>query len=316
LGEPKGTAGNWAFRTIWNVGLINNLAGALIQLTGGTIENGTASPMTFTNAGTLRRTASTTEIILANFVFENSGLIDAQGRLTLNNSAGNTSAGGSMNVGVAGWLDWTGNANWTFDAGSLFSSAGTFRVLGGQHTFAGDSLFPSGIFVINNGGVTLASSGVKSINNLLVQLTGQLTLAAGADKLLKPATFFIGDTGVVDLNDNDLLLDYAGASPGSYIRSLINAARAGGAWTGVGITSSSAKDNPQHNTTLGMLEASEYKSVYGQNATFDGEPIDNSAVARCSSKDWPPRSRASSRCFLKIAATCSTRLCSDTLKPS
>src|SRR4029079_14532414 len=29
LGEPKGIAGKWAFRTIWNAGLINNLNGAV-----------------------------------------------------------------------------------------------------------------------------------------------------------------------------------------------------------------------------------------------------------------------------------------------
>ncbi|MBC8106574.1 MAG: hypothetical protein H7Z14_08295, partial [Anaerolineae bacterium] len=257
---------------------IKNLAGGTIQLVGGTFEKGTATPMTLTNAGTLVRTASPTELILANFAIDNTGTIDAQGRLTFSSCSAHTQSGGSVNVGIVGWLDWIGNTNWTFDAGSTFTSAGTFRVLDGQHDFYGDALFPSGIAVLNGGHVNMASAGAKSFSNLLVQLNGRLSLAPGGDKLLKLATFFVGDAGAIDLNDNGLLLDYTGASPGAFVQSRINTARAGGAWTGSGITSSAAKNANPKNTTLGVLEASEFKSIYGPSAMFAGETIDSTAV--------------------------------------
>jgi hypothetical protein len=60
---------------------------------------------------------------------------------------------------------------------------------------------------------------------------------------------------------------------------LINTARAGGVWTGFGITSSSAKNIlATKNTTLGAMEATDYKLINVANTTFDGEPIDNTAV--------------------------------------
>jgi hypothetical protein len=82
----------------------------------------------------------------------------------------------------------------------------------------------------------------------------------------------------LDLNDNDLLLDYTGASQLAGIQNLINAARNGGDWLGNGITSSSARTNPSQNTTLGAMEASDYDSVYGSGALFGGSDPDSTAV--------------------------------------
>ena len=42
--------------------------------------------------------------------------------------------------------------------------------------------------------------------------------------------------------------------------------------------SSIAQTNPLHNTTLGAMEATDYRSIYGPSATFDGQPIDNTTV--------------------------------------
>jgi len=36
--------------------------------------------------------------------------------------------------------------------------------------------------------------------------------------------------------------------------------------------------NPQHNTTLGRLEGSEYDALYGAATLFDGRAVDNTAV--------------------------------------
>jgi hypothetical protein len=105
-----------------------------------------------------------------------------------------------------------------------------------------------------------------------------LALAPGGNKLLQLTALTINGNSKLDLNDNDMIVDYTGASPLASIQSLINSARAGGAWTGSGITSGSARNNPAHNTTLGAMEATDYKSVYGPSALFDGQSIDNTAV--------------------------------------
>jgi hypothetical protein len=58
----------------------------------------------------------------------------------------------------------------------------------------------------------------------------------------------IGANAKLDLNDNDLLLDYTGITPLAAVQSLINAARSGGAWSGNGLTSQAraARDRAQH----------------------------------------------------------------------
>ncbi|MBC8108633.1 MAG: hypothetical protein H7Z14_18765, partial [Anaerolineae bacterium] len=66
--------------------------------------------------------------------------------------------------------------------------------------------------------------------------------------------------------------------PRAAIQSLINSARAGGAWTGSGITSSNAFSANPKNKTLGVMEASEFKSLYGDAALFGGQTLDSTAI--------------------------------------
>jgi hypothetical protein len=102
-------------------------------------------------------------------------------------------------------------------------------------------------------------------------------LTAGGGKVLRSAALSIPGTGKLDLNDNSLIVDYSGASKLTAIRTLINSGRAGGAWTGAGITSSAAKNANPKNTTLGAIEASDFKSIYGD-APFQGQSIDSTTV--------------------------------------
>src|SRR4051794_9946556 len=79
------------------------------------------------------------------------------------------------------------------------------------------------------------------------------------------------NNATLDLFDNDLIVDYTGASQLVTILTKINTARNGGAWNGTGgINSTSARSNSQHNTTLGRLEGSEFDALYGVNALFSG----------------------------------------------
>ncbi|MBC7783621.1 MAG: hypothetical protein H7144_07255, partial [Burkholderiales bacterium] len=86
-------------------------------------------------------------------------------------------------------------------------------------------------------------------------------------------------TSIFDLNNSDLMYSYSGlTSPISALQALVNSARAGGAWTGFGITSSAAWSGSPRNTTLGLMESGEFKSIFGPSATFDGESLQGPAV--------------------------------------
>src|SRR5205814_4685252 len=74
--------------------------------------------------------------------------------------------------------------------------------------------------------------------------------------------------GQIDLNNNDLIV-----GPGttkSSVESLVASARSGGSWLGPGLTSSTARTSPQHNTTLGVLSGSEFASMNSGTTLFAG----------------------------------------------
>jgi hypothetical protein len=120
------------------------------------------------------------------------------------------------------------------------------------------------------------SGKVAITGTLTLQNSAQLTLAAGSNSLATVNALSITGSATMDLNDNDLILDYTGSSQLSAVQNLIGSARAGGAWTGTGLTSTTAKNNANHNTTLGAMEATDYASVHG--GAFDGVTPDSTAV--------------------------------------
>jgi hypothetical protein len=82
-------------------------------------------------------------------------------------------------------------------------------------------------------------------------------------------------TGKLDLSDNALILDYTGESPLAAVADQIIAGRAGGTWTGDGITSSTAATDPGRRS-IGYAEASRILGPTG--GTFLGEPVDATTV--------------------------------------
>src|SRR5262249_417677 len=107
---------------------------------------------------------------------------------------------------------------------------------------------------------------------------GTALVTSGGNKVLTVASLAISGTGNLDLSDEDLIVDYSGASQLAAIQTLINSARNGGAWSGAGLTSTAAKNAAAHNPTLGAMEASDFKTIYGAGASFDGQTIDTTAV--------------------------------------
>jgi hypothetical protein len=135
---------------------------------------------------------------------------------------------------------------------------------------------------VNTGGVgnaTVTFANTQDLAQLAIGAGGNAIAKAGANMVLGTQALLLANNTRLDLNDNDMILDYASSSPINLIRNLINSARNGGAWNGAsGITSTTARNAPAHNTMLGLMEATEYKSIYGAAATFDNLPIDNTAL--------------------------------------
>jgi hypothetical protein len=136
---------------------------------------------------------------------------------------------------------------------------------------------------VNTDGVGAATALFNSTMNLgsLVIRAGGLgnMLPDGNRVLVTKALSISGANGKLDMNDNDMIFDYSGATPIAAVQALINAARNNGNWLGTtGITSTAAKNNAQHNTSLGLIEATDFKIVYGAAAPFDGQTIDTTAL--------------------------------------
>jgi hypothetical protein len=157
-------------------------------------------------------------------------------------------------------VNWSDPANWSNNTlpgvsdDVLIDKPGTFTVqLGGAMTQVHS--------------LTLGNASTSSPT---------LSLTSGGTRLLDVTAMTINGNAKLDLNDNDLLVDYTGGSPLATIQTLINTARAGGAWTGIGLTSGAAASNGSHNTTLGAMEATDYALAHG--GPFDGVTLDSTAV--------------------------------------
>jgi regulation of enolase protein 1 (concanavalin A-like superfamily) len=137
--------------------------------------------------------------------------------------------------------------------------------------FEASSIAMNGASIALSGTESQSFDGAGGFDDLTVNSGTTVALAATVQKLNSLA---INGSGALDLRDNDLIVDYSGASPLASIQVMINAARSGGSWTGSGLTSSTARDNAAHNTTLGAIEASDYPG----GSTFDGEPLDATMV--------------------------------------
>jgi hypothetical protein len=128
------------------------------------------------------------------------------------------------------------------------------------------------------GGLPVTIGAPQHLQSLLLSGGASATVLQGGNNLIVMRVLTISSGSTLELNDNNLLLDYTGTSQLAAVQSLINTARAGGAWTGNGLTSSAARNSAAHNTTLGLLEANEFQSIYGTTAPFDGEALDTTAL--------------------------------------
>ena len=165
-----------------------------------------------------------------------------------------------------------GSGNYTFDGQSLTVNSGTV-ILGGDIA----PLNPN-VNVTVAQGATLIIQSNEHFGSLVVDGTVQLpTDFTGLTRTLRIGSLSIGPAGLLDMQDNYLIVDYTTASPRPMIQSAINLARHQGDWSGAsGLTTHA----PYFlgNKTLGVLEASDYRSIYTSNPHYKGEPVNGNSV--------------------------------------
>jgi fibronectin-binding autotransporter adhesin len=147
--------------------------------------------------------------------------------------------------------------------GALSAPASLPRAVGG--------LDGSGTTTIDAAGVIQASylrqSSLTDAGQILLRPS-----SAGGD-LSTVNSLTLTGSGQFDLNDNDLVIDYSGASPAATIRSYLVRGFNGGNWNGAGVASGAAHNDSGFQTALGYAE----NSTLGY-ATFDGQGVDSTSL--------------------------------------
>jgi hypothetical protein len=165
-----------------------------------------------------------------------------------------TQSGGSHTV--TGQLALREDANsYALSGGSLSAASlqndALFFQTGGTSTFGATSGV-GGIWIYA-GQLTAAHlrQGV-----LRVDETGKVTVQpnGGPGGVSRLNELRLDQSGTLDLTNNGLVIDHAGASPMTDVRAAIQNGRNGGSWTGPGLTSSTAAANPA-GAGLGYAEA-------------------------------------------------------------
>jgi hypothetical protein len=131
---------------------------------------------------------------------------------------------------------------------------------------------------VNSDGVGSAQVQFESSQDLALLNIGpnsRVTLLANGSRSILTQALGMTTTSVLDLADNDMVLDYTGASPMPGIIAVLIAGFNAGGWNGAsGIVSSVAALGT--NTSIGYAEATDLFTVFP--ATFAGRSVDNTSV--------------------------------------
>ncbi|CAN5504343.1 hypothetical protein BH09PLA1_BH09PLA1_11410 [soil metagenome] len=166
--------------------------------------------------------------------------------------------------------------------GTMTLASGVTLKTRGAGTASFATINGAGAGLTVNGGRTNLNGNV-TVGTLTVASSAQARMSANGSRVIKTDTLNIGSvqlgaataTGVLDLNDNDMIVT---SSSYSAITGLISYARHGGAWDRGGITSTAAAASTPKNKTLGTVTGAQYHTAQGAGALFDGLAVANSDI--------------------------------------
>jgi hypothetical protein len=199
------------------------------------------------------------------------------GQLFFDNPAGYSVGGpGVITLDVLNHTGGTGayatvtvaSGNHTISTPVMMSSDTQFAIaLGSKLTLSG-ALTATGKNITVSGGGSLVTPAIRANGVTVAAGTLQIAADGSSNGTSIISALSIAAGAKLDLMNNDLILNYSGASPVGTIRGYLVSAFNQGAWNGAGLASSSA--NPSSLTALGYADVS--------NTTFDGQTISGSAV--------------------------------------
>ena len=170
------------------------------------------------------------------FTLTNNGTIDANQSNSLTVAPYNTLTSSGTLEATSGGTLIVNNPSWS-STGTLSASAGSTLDL--QGGFTATSLTNNGTTNVSGNGTinTITGSGTLAVNGS----SNTLKLAAGSAQSSQ-ASFTVNSGSTLDLTNNSIIINVTGnmATAYTYYQGLVNQAYNGGAWTGTGITSSTA----------------------------------------------------------------------------
>jgi hypothetical protein len=121
------------------------------------------------------------------------------------------------------------------------------------------------------GAANVSFDATQRVGALNIGNGGAATLTPGWAKVLTFTSLDVAGSGVLNVGDNALVLDYSGLSPIAGVQSLLQRGFNGGAWNGRGLTSSLANASM---FALGFAEA----SAVAPGGSFAGQNVDATSV--------------------------------------
>lgn len=259
----------------------------------GVIQNGAAAGSLSVGGGTLTLTGTNTytgPTTISSGVLNFSSLSNLGagtainfGGGTLQYAAGNTTDISARTISLnppGGGIDTNGN-NVTFanaigngGSGGLTKAGAGTLTLNGVNTYTGATNVDAGQLVF---GASYTAGAKLNVAN------GASAKLAGAGTLLQTQALQLNSSGTLDLTSNTLDVHYgAGTSPDASIRASLIQGDNGGAWTGAGLTSSTAAADPVHhavgyadganNVVAGLVSGDELvKYTFAGDANLDGK---------------------------------------------
>lgn len=152
-------------------------------------------------------------------------------------------------------------------SGAVFKEGAGTLTLGSTNTYGGGTAVAEGTLVLG------ASQNMSLLN---IGTGANVLVAAGANKVLVAHSLNMATGARVDLTDNDMVVDYTGATVLGAVQSLIAQGYDGGSWYGNGITSSSAAASSSPRAAIGFVEANDIYTIFP--AMFSGATVDATSV--------------------------------------
>ncbi len=193
--------------------------------------------------------------------------------LTLDNGAkeaslvvtANAAINATINVNSNAVIDITGDVRTGNQDGVPAAAGGTLSTQN-INIAAGKTLRTTSVGALTVNGNVLGGAG----SSLLVN-GHSTTIAAGGARVVKVDNLTVATSAQLDITNNNLIVDYSGASPLAAVRAAIISGFNGGTWNGKGIITSTSGSG----RAIGYAEAS---SIGAAGGTFAGQSITGDAV--------------------------------------